>query len=126
MKISTLVTTLMLGATLALPASVLADEDHGPSVIWAKCEVAEVATFSNRVHVRCVNNAVNYLAVRYFASPTTNSAEAARLVTLGTAALTGAGAGHLWVRFNIYDYAAASYGCGSNDCRRPMEMMLIK
>ena len=45
--------TRVLGAILALPASVLADAGY-PNV-WAKtCKVSEVATSPNRVHAECV------------------------------------------------------------------------
>jgi hypothetical protein len=122
MKINALVPTLLLGATLALPASVLAqDGDFGPSssVQWSNCKVAQVATFADRVHVHCVTG-----VYPYFASPTSNSAEATRLVTLGTAAMMGAGT--LWILSDMRKQDAAAYGCALNDCRRPIEIQLNK
>ena len=120
MKISALVPTLMLGAILALPASVRA---YDGNEVWAKtCKVTEVATYPNRVHVLCVGPYTNDIV--YFASPTTNSAEAARLVTLGTSALTSAG--NLYVVYDLWNTDAASYGCAAHNCRRPIEMRLTK
>ena len=119
MKISALVPTVMLGATFALPASVLAQEIP----TWGRCRVDEVATFANRVHIRCAGNAGVDYAVHYLASPTSNSAEATRLVTLGTASLMGAG--FLWILFDLAGNAS-SYGCETANCKRPIEMHLQK
>ena len=129
MKIRSLVPTLMFCAAVALPTGALAQDDGGYSnaVYWADCHVVEVATFTNRVHVKCANTvAGEYIPLRYFASPTSNSAEAARLVTLGSAALMGAGGGKLWVHLDLSKTDATSYGCAANDCRRPIDTMLIK
>ena len=129
MKTRALVQALMLGATLALPATVMAQDDGGydTPVYWAKCQVVEVATFSNRVHVKCsTTQAGQYIPLRYFASPTSSSSEAQRLVTMGTAALMGAGGGYLWVLLDLRDLTAISYGCFNNDCRRPIETKLIR
>ena len=120
MKISALVPTLMLGATLALPASVHAQQHF----VWGKCQVDEVATFSNRVHVRCAGNAGVDYAVRYLASPTSNSAEATRLVTLGTASIMSA-RGNLWILLDLTG-DASSYGCATMNCKRPIEIYLQK
>jgi len=116
MKSSALVWTLMLGAALALPASALALTFPATRV----CTVDEVATFQNRVHVRCQGQET---WPRYYAVPTSSSSEAARLVTLGTAALMSAGDLRLWVLFEAYEHYD-SFGCSNSDCRRPIEIRL--
>jgi hypothetical protein len=115
--------SLALAAALVAPVDAFAQGDSGPdsSVQWSDCSVGEVATFDNRVHVRCVESG---WVVPFFASPTSSSAEAARLVTLGTAAMMGAG--RLWILSDLRLHDAASYGCLVHDCRRPLQMMLRK
>ena len=129
MTMTSRVHALMLAAALALPAAARANDDGGytNAVYWAECQVVEVATFANRVHVKCSTTlAGEYIPLRYFASPTSNSAEAARLLAMGTAALTGAGGGKLWVLLDLSKSDAVSYGCAWNDCRRPLETRLVK
>ena len=115
MTIRALVPTLLLGAALALPASALA---QFPGVHI--CKVIEVATFSNRVHVQCQDAAAG--DIRFFAAPTSSSSEATRLVTLGSAAL--AGAGDLVVGFPFFDPNTESFGCAVENCRRPFSIQL--
>ena len=117
MKIRALVQTLLLGAALALPASALALDA-------TRCRVDEVATFPNRVHVRC-SDIPHSLPTwpRYFAVPSGTS-EATRLVTLGSAAFMDAR--DLLIRYDILDMNAAQYGCDNQNCRRPIEIQLNK
>ena len=119
MKLSAFVQTLLLGAALALPASALALEGV------TRCPVDEVATFQNRVHVRC---GARYWDKSpwpsYFAVPTSSSNEAARLVTMGTAAYMGDW--QLQIFYDVDDMNAASYGCANQDCRRPTKILLYK
>ena len=120
MNFNAVAPALVLAAVLARPAVGLAqDTDQGPATYTGNCHVLNVATFSNRVHVECASGAY----FRFFASPTSASSEANRLVTLGSAAMTGAG--YLQIRFQMSTSDAASYGC-MQDCRRPLEVILRK
>jgi hypothetical protein len=110
---------LAFGMALALPASALAHTHV--------CQVLEVATFTNRVHVLCKDDYREgnvFYGIRYFAVPTSNSGEAARLTTLGSAALLGAGDGELTIDFDLHNGDATAYGCISLDCRRPLGVRL--
>jgi hypothetical protein len=119
MKSSALVQTLLLGAALALPASALA-QDGESNFSTTQCTVEEVATFANRVHVKCKDRAISF-----FASPTSNAGESTRLVTLGSAALLGAG--DLEITFEVFSLDnAESFGCLRGNCRRPIQIRLIK
>ena len=121
MQSSALVQTLLLGAALALPASGLAQSDEFAT---NRCKVEEVATYQNRVHVRCNEQVYGAYWPRYFASPTSSSSESTRLVTLGSAALTGAG--DLLITYEVLETDAQSYGCDESDCRRPLEIRPVK
>lgn len=123
MQLRTLVQTLMLGAVLALPASALAQSALDPSggTVTSICKVIEVATFLNRVHVRC-DPKYDTSSPLFYASPTSNPSEATRLVTLGSAALMGAG--DLLVVWEAFVSDAEAFGCLAKDCRRPVEIRL--
>jgi hypothetical protein len=121
MKLKALVHTLLFGAALALPASARAQSALSPDggTVTSLCKVIEVATFPNRVHVQCQYDPSS---PTFYASPTSSSSEATRLVTLGSAALMGAG--DLLVVWEPFVYDAASFGCLVKDCRRPTEIRL--
>lgn len=90
------------------------------SVMSYTCEVSEIASFPNRVHVRCGGGQAPW----YFAVPTTSSAEAARLMALGTAAFsTGR---PLMLMVDFHDYQAEAYGCLVQNCRRPTSFSIGK
>jgi hypothetical protein len=109
MKIRALVKSLALAAALiALPGSARAD--------W--CRVAELYSFSNRVHVKCAD--LVYPGFSYFAVPRTNAAEVASFTTMASMAMGG----YLWIDFNMFDMSAASFGCANNDCRRALSWRL--
>jgi hypothetical protein len=111
MKIGALVKWVGLAAALlALPASALAGD-------W--CEVAELYSFSDRVHVRCAKPA--YPGFYYFAVPTSSSAEAARFTSMASVALGG----YLWIDYNMFDTSGPSFGCQANDCRRALSWRLL-
>jgi hypothetical protein len=118
MKVITLVPILMLAAGLALPAS----PARALTTTWQECQVIEVRTYANRVHVLCAWS--DQVFGPYFAVPTSSSAEATRLVTLGTASLMGGG--RLRILLGLDDFTGPSYGCLINDCRRPLEVILSK
>ena len=115
MKINVLAPTLVLGAMLSLPSSAYAFD----YIIKATCNVVDVAAFPNRAHFRCDN-----MYPAYFAVPTSSSAEATRLVTLASAALLGDR--KIEVTYNEMDAAPETYGCMHYDCRRPIQLRLIK
>lgn len=119
MKLSALLQTLLLGAALALPAGALAQLSPDGGTVTSLCKVIEVATFSNRVHVQCKDD---LSSPTFYASPTSSSSEATRLVTLGSAALMGAG--DLLVVWEPFVYDAESFGCLVKDCRRPVVIRL--
>lgn len=118
MKLRPLVPLLAICASLAIPGSALALPNEPLGTFWTQCGVTEVQTFPDRVHVRYALGAT----YTFFAAPTSNSAEATRLVTMGTAALTTGRS--LWIRANYYDYGAESFGCAQTDCRRPSQVRM--
>jgi hypothetical protein len=123
MKSSALIPTLLLGAALALSASARADEDHGSGILTLLCTVVEVATYPNRVHVACQDG--DLFGIHFFAAPTSSASEATRLVTLGSAALLGAGDLEIvYEQIELDDIE--SFGCLESNCRRPLEIKLRK
>ncbi|RMD97362.1 MAG: hypothetical protein D6816_17665 [Bacteroidetes bacterium] len=87
--------------------------DSTAGFVWANCTPTNVAVFSERIHVRC-QTAVN--GILYFAFPTTNDAETARILSLFTSAqVTGR---LLQVLYDPADTTTGpAIGCGANDCR---------
>jgi hypothetical protein len=111
----------VVGAVLVPPPAQANDEV--PLTQWGVCHVSEVATFANRVHVRCLLPA---MAV-YFAVPTSSSAEATRLVALGTAALISGRPLSIEAKFFVSSSDGyESWGCMSHDCRRALAVVLPK
>ena len=108
MKISSLGLAVMLAAML--PA-----QEAAADVVTFTCEVTEVATFQNRVHLQCNIQGI----LLYFAVPTSSSAEAQRLITMGNAALAAPGK-TFWVTYDAADLQGQSYGCLASNCRRPL------
>jgi hypothetical protein len=125
-NVNAIVSTLVLGVTLSNPASA-----QSQNLSLTNCIVDEVQVLPNRVHVRCGPGSYPNFP-RYFASPISNSAEATRLATLGTFAMMGAGylgnfnQGNLLIWHDPSDNGAASYGCEVNDCRRPVQIQVLK
>src|SRR5262245_24126482 len=106
MKIGALIRSLALAAVLVvLPGSALAGE-------W--CRVAELYSFSSRVHVRCAD--LVYPGFPYSAVRLTNAAEVASFTSMASMAMGG----YLWIDFNMFDMSAASFGCANHDCRRAL------
>jgi hypothetical protein len=78
------------------------------------CKSTEVRVFPERIHVRCDKAASG--GIVYFAISTTNSAHAARILSLLTTAhLT---ARNLVVEYDPNDTSGTAFGCQANDCRR--------
>ena len=120
MKTRALVPVIALHAMLTVSPSARSQGE-----IWTKdCKVTEVAAVFGRVHVRCGWGPAHVGDIYYFAAPTSASAEAARLVALGTTALTSGA--NLRIRYDWNYTDAASFGCALHDCRRALELWLTK
>ena len=119
MKIMTAIRCLALAAPLLLPSLSVAQSS---AAVTSLCKIEEIATLINRVHVRCQFSPGG--GPLFFASPTSSSAEAMRLVTIASTALVSGR--NLLVVWEPFDEAAASYGCATHDCRRPVEIRLVK
>lgn len=127
MKVAAVVSALVASAGLGASCSAYADEDHGPASDWYACHVNQVAAYANRVHVRCSN--FSTLGLYYYAVPTSSSAEAARLVTLGTAALASGKPLGIEAKLIVTPYIDgdyASWGCALQNCRRALSVAIDK
>jgi hypothetical protein len=84
-----------------------------PSAIkWYTCTPANVATYLNRVHVMCT---VPDGAIWYFAAPTSDYKNAARVLSLLlTAEATGKS---VTVLYDTLDTSGTAYDCLEADCR---------
>lgn len=91
-----------------LPAAGLAADE------WVSCDPIAVATFENRVHVRCAASVGG--GISYFARPITDGAETQRyLSTLLAAQVAGR---TLSILTDLADTSGATFGCQASDCRR--------
>lgn len=77
------------------------------------CTPAGVATFHNRVHVRCTTSAPGN--IRYFAVCTSNSVTAARYLSVFTTAF--AMNKNLTIHYSAADTSGTACGCQAGDCR---------
>lgn len=78
------------------------------------CRAIEIATFSNRIHVRCDTAASG--GIVYFAVPTANNAHAARILST---LLAGHIAGKQMVMgYDATDTSGDAFDCRQADCRR--------
>jgi hypothetical protein len=85
------------------------------------CNSVDVATFANRVHVRC-DRATNG-GIVFFAVATANSAHAARILSvLMMAHLTTR---KIIVEYNPNDTTGTSFGCLAHDCRRLLSVAVL-
>jgi hypothetical protein len=83
-----------------------------PNAEWSKCTPLNVAVFSSRVHVKCVEIVGG---IQYFAASTANAANAARLLSLlNTAHVSGR---QLDILYEPSDTSGAAIGCAASDCR---------
>jgi hypothetical protein len=111
MKIRALVKSVAFAAALiVLPGSALGGD-------W--CQVTELYSFSNRVHVKCAQLA--YPGFSYFAVPLSSAAEVASFASMASMAMGG----YLWIDYNMFDTSATSFGCAANDCRRALSWRLL-
>jgi hypothetical protein len=78
------------------------------------CRSVEVSTYENRIHVRCSTAATG--GIVFFAVPTANSAYAARVLSVLTAAhIAGK---NIEIQYDPNDTSGANFGCAASDCRR--------
>ena len=81
---------------------------------WFTCKSVEVATYADRIHVRCTQAASG--GIVFFAVSTANSAHAARfLASLLMAHTVGK---DVVVEFDPSDTTGTAFGCAAHDCRR--------
>ena len=98
-------------AHAAEAASVAALAPDSPDATYV-CTPRYIGNFSNRVHVLCTVAAPG--GIYYFASPTSDSKNAARILSV---MLTAKALGkNLQIYYNP-SASGASYGCGTLDCR---------
>ena len=79
---------------------------------WTSCVPVEVATYQGRIHVRCAS-AVG--GIYFFAASTQDTAYAARLMGVLTAAQVAGRT--LNILFDPVDQSGGAIGCSVNDCR---------
>jgi hypothetical protein len=77
--------TKLLGLAVML-ATLLPAQQAAAAPITVQCEVVEVATLGNRVHIRCLLGPT-FSTLWYYAVPTSSPVEAQSLLTMGTAAM---------------------------------------
>ncbi len=80
--------------------------------VWTQCNPVNVAAFSKRVHVKC---AAAVSGIRWFAVSTADASNAARVMSLLTAAhISGR---TLDILYDPSDTSGTAIGCRANDCR---------
>ena len=90
-----------------------------PTIAWAEqttysCKSVNVTTFPERVHVRC--NTAASGGIIFFAVPTTNNENAARILST---LLAGHIAGRtLVIGYDTTDTSGTAFGCAQENCRR--------
>ena len=84
------------------------------------CKSVEVSTFENRIHVRC--NTAASGGIVFFAVPTANSAHAARVVAILTAAHVAGK--NIEVEYDPSDTSGGDFGCLPTNCRRMLSVRI--
>jgi hypothetical protein len=79
---------------------------------WTSCVPVGIATYKTRIHVRC---AAAVGGISFFAVATQDTAYAARVLSVLTAAQLGGRT--LQILFDPADLTGASVGCLTTDCR---------
>jgi len=108
-----------LWVTFALLVLGMATEASAANV-WSDCVPTRVATFSNHVHVRCAASVSG--GIFFFAVATTDSAFAARFVSVASSAMIAGRPLQVW--YDPADLSGANFGCQTNDCRRAQALEL--
>jgi hypothetical protein len=116
--LGTLISTSLLGSRAAgeSPAAVAPQLEPGPASpsaeTWTNCTPLNVAAYSNRIHVKCVETVGG---IQWFAASTANAANAARILSLLS---TAQAAGRtLSILYDPDDTSGTSIGCAATDCR---------
>jgi hypothetical protein len=99
---------------LALAGNALAGD------VWVDCTPNNVATFPDRVHVRC--NPTIGGGVIFFAVSASETAFASRFISMATAGIVSGRT--LSVSFDPADKSGAAFGCGVSDCRRAKGLVI--
>src|SRR2546423_3272172 len=86
------------------------------AAVWVDCTPANVASFANRVHVKC--SASFGGGVQYFAVASTDTAYANRFQSLASSALVAGRTVSIF--YEPADITGAAWGCQANDCRRAL------
>lgn len=110
----------MLVLGFAVIAALVIAEGASAAETWSDCVPVGVATYANRVHVRCAASVSG--GIFYFALSTADSAQAARFVSVASSALIAGRT--LKVLYDPADLTGASFGCATNDCRRARALEL--
>ena len=110
-----------LWMTFALVAVLGIASEASAANVWSDCTPAGVATFANRVHVRCSASVSG--GIFYFAVATTDAAQAARFVSVATSALVAGRPLKVW--YDPADLSGANFGCATSDCRRAQALELF-
>lgn len=95
----------------------------------AVCNPADVAQLESRIHIRCDQPISDgAAAISWFALPTVGSGDesktASRFMAVGMMAIAIGKPINFW--FIPGDTSGASYGCGADNCRRPVGFFLLK
>jgi len=84
------------------------------AAVWVDCTPANVATFANRVHVKCT--ATFGGGIQYFAVASSDTAYANRFQSLASSALVAGRT--VSILYDPADLSGGAFGCSTNDCRR--------
>ena len=117
MKIHWRVLSVLL--VLEIQGMFLASSTYGFST-QSDCVPVDVGTFANRVHVRCSASVSG--GIWYFAVSSANTAEAARFLSLASAALVAGRT--LTIFYETTDTSGDSFDCRSADCRKVLGMIM--
>jgi hypothetical protein len=101
------------GAAVA-PSAVPVDPAYpGAPVDWYTCTPDSVATYNERIHIKCTAPASG--GIWFFAAPTTNPHHAARLLSI--LSLADVAGRNVSVLYDPNDTSGTSFGCLETDCR---------
>ena len=84
------------------------------------CTPTGVATFSSRIHIRC---AQSFSGIVFFAYESSDSAGAARYMSMATSALISGR--DVWIFYDPEDLSGAHIGCQTSDCRLLLGLEII-
>ena len=103
---------IAIGAVGAVLATALLAGRAEAAPTWISCTPVEIATHPTRVHVRC---AAAVGGITFFAAATQDTAYAARVLSVVTAAQVAGRT--LNILYDPADQSGAAIGCLTTDCR---------